>query len=62
MKHLNKQPPTDGQLRIEYQKTAFFRMGIPFERAIQVEVVRIVLEGGAAARRRGAIKESIPKE
>lgn len=62
MKHLNKQPPTDGQLRIAYEKTAFFRMGIPFERAIQLEGVRIALGGSVRRSRDGAIKESIPKE
>lgn len=34
-------------LRTAYQKTAFYRLGIPFERAIELEGVRIALEGSA---------------
>lgn len=34
-------------LRTAYQKTAFHRLGIPFERAIALEGVRIALEGSA---------------
>lgn len=32
-------------LRSAYQKTALHRMGIPFERAIKLDAVRIPLEG-----------------
>ncbi|MFZ5529595.1 MAG: hypothetical protein ACOY4U_00860 [Pseudomonadota bacterium] len=34
-------------LRTAYDKTALARMGIPFERAIEIEAVRIALEGSA---------------
>jgi len=34
-------------LRTAYAKTALARMGIPFERAIALESVRIALEGSA---------------
>lgn len=34
-------------LRTAYAKTAFARMGIPFERAIKLEFVRVALEGSA---------------
>lgn len=34
-------------LRTAYAKTAFYRMGIPFERAIEIKSVRIALEGSA---------------
>ncbi|WP_310445921.1 hypothetical protein [Thiobacillus sp.] len=42
-----KKPPqvSDDELRQAYQKTALHRMGIPFERAIQLDAVRIPLEG-----------------
>lgn len=33
-------------LRTAYAKTALARMGIPFERAIELASVRIALEGG----------------
>lgn len=32
-------------LRTAYEKTALARMGIPFERAIKLEGVRIAMEG-----------------
>ena len=47
MKHLKKQPLTNEQLRTAYEKTALHRMGIPFERAIKLEGVRIAMEGSA---------------
>lgn len=34
-------------LRLAYEKTALFRLGIAFERAIQIESVRRALEGSA---------------
>lgn len=34
-------------LRTAYAKTAFARMGIPFERAMEREAVRIAVEGSA---------------
>ena len=42
-----KKPPqvSDDELRQAYKKTALHRMGIPFERAIQLDAVRIPLEG-----------------
>lgn len=42
-----KQEPTMDALRTAYDKTALARMGIPFERAIEIEAVRIALEGSA---------------
>lgn len=35
----------DQALRTAYTKTALHRMGIPFERAIKLDAVRIPLEG-----------------
>ena len=35
----------DQALRTAYTKTALYRMGIPFERAILLDAVRIPLEG-----------------
>ena len=37
----------EAALRHAYTKTALFRIGIPFERAIKLESVRIALEGSA---------------
>lgn len=34
-------------LRAAYEKTALHRMGLPFERAVDLEMVRIALEGSA---------------
>ncbi len=34
-------------LRTAYEKTAFHRMGIPFDAAIKLDAVRIALEGSA---------------
>jgi hypothetical protein len=34
-------------LRTAYLKTALHRMGIPFERAVKLDAVRIALEGSA---------------
>lgn len=39
--------PTPQALRAHYAKTALARMGIPFERGMQIEGVRIVVEGAA---------------
>lgn len=39
--------PTTEALRAHYAKTALARMGIPFERGMQIEGVRIVVEGAA---------------
>lgn len=44
MERMGKQPiPTDAQMREAYAKTGPYRLGIPFERAIQCESVRIVI-------------------
>lgn len=43
--------PTTEALREHYAKTALARMGIPFERGMQIESVRLAVEG--AARRAG---------
>ena len=52
-----KQPiPTDAQMREAYAKTGLYRLGIPFERAIQCESVRIVL-GLDRPPRRGKAKK-----
>lgn len=37
----------EAALRRAYEKTAPYRMGIPFERAVQIEGVRIALAGSA---------------
>lgn len=39
--------PTEAQMRARYARTGLYRMGIPFERAMQCQAVRIVV--GAAA-------------
>lgn len=39
--------PTAETLRAHYAKTALARMGIPFERGMRIESVRIVVEGAA---------------
>ena len=39
-----QEPPMDA-LRTAYDKTALARMGIPFDRAIELASVRIALEG-----------------
>lgn len=39
-------------LRAHYAKTALARMGIPFERGMQIEAVRIAIEGAARAQDR----------
>lgn len=40
-------PPTEADMRARYARTGLYRMGIPFERAMQCQAVRIVV--GAAA-------------
>lgn len=37
----------EAALRTAYEKTAMFRMGIPFERAVDLQSVRRALEGSA---------------
>lgn len=44
-----KTTPTDNELRTHYARTALSRMGVPFERGMQIEAVRIVVEGAARA-------------
>lgn len=39
--------PTPEALRAHYAKTALARIGIPFERGMQIESVRIVVAGAA---------------
>jgi len=69
LKRLKKQPLTDDQLRTAYEKTSLHRIGIPFERGIQIAGVRDAMEGSvrhcmrrAAHAAAPAGKESIPKE
>lgn len=50
-----KTQPTDSELRAHYARTALARMGVPFERGMQVTPVRIVVEGAVAAARRAAV-------
>lgn len=62
MKHLKKQPLTDDQLRTAYEKTVLHRMGIPIERAIELESVRIALEGSARRSMPQPMPATTPKE
>lgn len=52
-------PPTEEQHREQYSRTAFARMGIPFERAMQSKVVREMVEGAARAATRASHKEAV---
>jgi len=48
--------PTDAELRAHYARTALARMGIAFERGMQVVPVRIAVEGAAVAARRATVE------
>lgn len=57
MRHAENLPPSpEAALRAHYAKTALSRMGIPFERGIQIVAVKKALEGAirAEAKRSGA--------
>lgn len=43
---------SDELLRAHYANTALHRMGIPFERGMQIDAVRIAVEGAARAEMR----------
>lgn len=43
------QPDHDEALRAHYAQTALARMGVPFERGMEIEAVRIAVEGAARA-------------
>lgn len=47
-----KTEPTPDMLRAHYAKTTLARMGVPFETGIQIEAVRIVVDGAAKAQER----------
>lgn len=46
---MKKTQSTTEALRAHYAKTALARMGIPFERGMQINAVRIVVEGAVVA-------------
>lgn len=50
--------PTEAERREQYARTGLARLGIPFERAIQSEAVRISLDGGINARRRREARQA----
>lgn len=45
-------PPTDAELREHYARTGLARMGLPYERAINSQAIRITLTGAIKAARR----------
>ena len=51
MKKPSPQQPTKAEQRARYARTGLFRLGIPFERAIQCESVRIVIGMASVPRR-----------
>lgn len=48
----------EASLRRHYARTALARMGIEYERGMQHEAVRIVVEGAAKAEATGAKREA----
>lgn len=51
--------PTEQQLREHYAATALARMGILFERGMQINAVRIVVEGAAVAEQRKRMRDDV---
>ena len=51
-------PPTDAELREQYERTGLARIGMSFERAMTSEAVRIALAGAVRGRRRLAARQA----
>lgn len=60
MKKPSPPPTTETEMRTRYARTGLFRMGIPFERAMQCQSVRIVV--GAAAVPGRVIQQPVQQE
>ena len=55
---MDRQPPSEAELREQYQRTGLHRIGISFEHAMAMPAVRIALNGAIQGLRRRAARQA----